>query len=266
MKYIFVLLFLATAIFGSVIKSKVLSIDEESQTLSIKVKKVNLGMSGFVSRQFTQNHSSILKNVVVVSFDDAKGEAVLKVTEYDDLAHSALPKGKWSVEVGDDVVLAYGYSRAMLISPSEEIYYRVTKSAPNVQWVHPDLFTTILSFSGHPTPLKEDFEEMAKAISVGLYFFYLDKRLYTLDARSFVILNISPAELMQESTQLPFYARIKDIDAAWWGEGSDELTAYEPYYYELMIRYNSSNKKLYEIIKNGGSKLEFLLDKFEIEE
>ncbi len=266
MKYIFVLLFLLSSLFGSMVKSKVVSIDKENKTLTINIKKVNVGMSGFVVHQFAQNHSSILKNVVVESFDADKSIAVLKMTRYDDLVHSALPKGKWEVHVGDDVLLAYAYSRAMLIAPSEEIYYRITKSAQSVQWVHSDLFATILSIQGHPTPIKEDFEKMAKATSVGLFFFYLNERLYTLDARSFVILNISPAPLKQENIQLPFYSRIKEIDPSWWGEGSDEMQDYEPHYYKLMVRYNAKNKKLYEIIKNGDEKLHFLLDEFEIEE
>jgi len=265
MKYIFVLLFLWTGLVGSTIKSKVVSIDEENQTLIINIKKVNVGMSGFVVHQFAQHHSSILNNVVVISFDESSSTAVLKMSKYDDLVHSALPKGRWKAHVGDDIVLAYGYSRAMLVAPNEEVYYRITKSATSVQWVHPDLFMTILSFHGHPTPIKEDFESMAKATTVGLYFFYLDKRLFTLDARSFVILNISAAPLMQDSIQLPFYSRIEEINAAWWGEGSNELEDYEPHYYELMVTHNSKNKELYEIIKNGDAKLEFLLDEFEIE-
>lgn len=266
MKYIFVLLFLFTSLFGSVVKSKVASIDEEANTISIHIEKVDVGMSGFIVHKLNENHSSILKNVLVTSFDDAKGIATLKMTKYDDLVHSALPEGKWKVKVGYEVVLAFGYSRAMLISPSEEIYHRITKGATSVGWVHSDLFATILSFSGHLTPLKEDFEKMAKAMTVGLYFFYLDKKLYTLDARSFSILNISQAPLHQDNIQLPFYSRIKEIDGAWWGEGSDELEDYETHYYELMVRYNSKNKELYDIIKNGDAKLEFLLDEFEDEE
>lgn len=266
MKYTFVLLFLLTSLVGSTIKSKVVSIDEENQTLTINIKKVNVGMSGFVVHQFAQSHSSILNNVVVTSFNELNSTATLKMSKYNDLVHSALPKGKWKAHVGDDIILAFGYSRAVLIAPNEEVYYRITKSATSVQWVHPDLFTTILSFQGHPTPLKEDFERMAKVTTVGLYFFYLDERLYTLDARSFVILNISPAPLMQDSIQLPFYSRIKEIDAAWWGDGSDELEDYEPHYYELMVRHNLKNKKLYEIIKKGDAKLNFLLDEFEIKE
>jgi len=137
-----------------------------------------------------------------------------------------------------------------LIAPSEEIYHRITRSVKNLQWVHPDIFATILSFNGHPTPLREDFTRLSIETSVGLIFIYLDEKLFTVDARSFKILTITDAKLKQDSTQLPFYTRVEEIDAAWWGEGSDELESYEPYYYEVLTKANPNNKALEEIVKN----------------
>jgi hypothetical protein len=161
-------------------------------------------------------------------------------------------------------VLAFGYTRGLLIAPNEEIYHRITKSS-NLQWIHPDIFATILSFNGHPTPLRSDFTEMSSSASVGLVFIYLDRRVYTLDAKSFKILTITDAKLEQKEPNLPFYTRVPEIDAAWWGEGSDELDEYEPHYYKLMIEANLNNKELYEIVKNGGEKLKYLLEEFDFE-
>ena len=107
------------------------------------------------------------------------------------LQTDALPNGTWNVEKGDTAILAFGYKRAFLISPNENIYYRITKSAKNIDWIHPDIFATILSLNGHPTPLKSDFTQMSQTASVGILFFYLNHKLFTLDARSFTILNIS---------------------------------------------------------------------------
>jgi len=64
--------------------------------------------------------------------------------------------------------------------------------------------------------------------------------------------------------QLPFYSRIKKIEAAWFGEGSDEMESYEPHYYDLLATYNSKNKELYEIVKEH--KLNKILEKFTIGE
>ena len=104
------------------------------------------------------------------------------------------------------------------------------------------------------------------ASSVGLLFIYIDKKLYTVDIRSFVILNISDVSLVQDSVQLPFYSRIETIEANWWGEGSNELENYEPHYYELLVQFNKQNEELYENIRNSDEKSHYLLEKFEIGE
>ncbi len=266
MKFIFLCLFLLSSVFGALVKSPIVSVDLDKNSATIKIAKIDVGMSGFIVHSLAADHSVILKSIVVESFDKNAGVATLKLSPYEDLTHSALPRGKWKVGVGDSAILAFGYTRGLLISPSEEIYHRVTTAPTHLQWVHPDIFATILSFNGHPTPLKEDFIKLGKATSVGLVFFYLDKRLFTVDIKSFKILNISDAPLVQDSVKLPFYTRVAEIEAAWWGEGSDELLDYEPHYYTLLVEHNKENPKLYNIIKNANKKLHFLLEDFEIKE
>jgi hypothetical protein len=99
---------------------------------------------------------------------------------------------------------------------------------------------------------------------VGLIYFYLNQNLYTVDAKSFRVLNISKASFTQEKVQLPFYTRVKEINANWWGAGSNELKVYAPYYYSLLIKYNKDNKALYNSIKNGDAKYHNLLNEFSI--
>lgn len=265
MKQILILTLLVFELMGATMRVPVVSIDTKSQTATIKIQKIDIGVSGFAIHAIDENHSSILKNVVVIDFDADKELATLKLSEFNTLRNNALPTGKWELAVGDTIELAFAYSRALLIAPSEEIYHQVTKSV-NVQWVHPDLFATVLSFRGHPTPLKEDFEAMGIASSVGLLFVYLDKKVYTVDMQSLKILNISEAPLMQDSVKLPFYSRVEEIEANWFGEGSSELEEYEPHYYSLLVEHNKQNKKLYEIIKGAGVKLQHLLKKFELGE
>lgn len=137
----------------------------------------------------------------------------------------------------------------------------------SLQWIHPDIFATILSFNGHPTPLKSDFVQMSKMVSVGLLFVYLDKKVYTLDCRSFKILNITDAPLEQSETKLPFYSRVEKIDANWFGEGSSDMKEYAPHYYELMAKNNKNNKELFHIIKDiNQTQYTDILKEFESEE
>jgi len=265
MKHIILLTFLVLSLFAGMIKAPLLSVDQTTGIATVKLNKVDVGVSGFLVHSIAKNHSSILWNVTVVNYDKESKIATLQLSEFDALRNNALPTGKWKAVEGDMVELAFAYSRAVLISPSEEIYHQITKSV-KIQWVHPDIFATILSYRGHPTPLKEDFDAMHIATSVGLLFIYLDKKLYTVDMRSFKILNISDAPLVQDSVKLPFYSRVDHIEANWWGDGSDELTDYESYYYMLLTEFNNSNKELYKNIEASDEKNSFLLREFVIEE
>ncbi|MDA3909406.1 MAG: plasminogen-binding N-terminal domain-containing protein, partial [Sulfurimonas sp.] len=148
MKYIILVLVLALQLSAGVVKSSLISVDKQSNIATIKVEKIDVGMSGFISHKIAQDHTVILKNIVVIDFDDKNKIATLKMSPYDALKNNALPSGRWTVEVGDEAVLAFGYTRGMLISPSEEIYHRITRSVKTLQWVHPDIFATVLSFNG----------------------------------------------------------------------------------------------------------------------
>jgi hypothetical protein len=264
MKYLFLVFIVALELFGVVVKSPVVGINKDATEVTIEIEKIDVGVSGFIVHSIDEAHSAILKNAVVKSFDEKSKTAKVAISEFSALSSSALPSGRWNVKVGDTAVLAFGYTRALLIAPNEDIYYRVTKSS-NVQWIHPDIFATILSFNGHPTPLRSDFAEMSSSTSMGLVFIYLDERVYTLDAKSFKILAITDAKLEQKEVNLPFYTRVPEIDANWWGEGSSRLKEYEPHYYKLMVEANPDNKELYEIVKGSGKKLENLLKEFDFE-
>jgi len=268
MKFIILCLIFVSALISSVVESPILSVDADNNTVTIKIDKIDVGISGFIVHSLSPKHNTILKNVVVKSFDKENHLAILKMSDYTFLKHKALPKGKWKVKVGDRVILAFGYSRAILIAPTEEIYHKITTATKDIQWIHPDMFATILSLNGHPTPLKEDFEELSSSRSIGILFFYINKKMFTLDAKSFTILNISDAPLVQNQDELvlPFYTRVNDIDSNWWGAGSGDLKKYAPHYYELLVESNKKNKKLYNIIKNGDEKLHYLLKEFELKD
>ncbi len=242
MKYIFVLLIMLSAVESSVLKSTILSVNSEKNLATIEIDKIDVGMSGFVVHNLDKEHSSILMSAVVKSFSD--GVATLELSEFNDLENSALPSAKWSIKKGDTAVLAFGYSRGLFIAPNAEIYNRITRSTKHMQWIHPDLFATLLSVNGHPTPLKEDFKEMSSSLYVGLVFIYLDSKVYTIDAKSLKILNTLKAPLEQKSEMLPFYSRVEEIDANWFGEGSGKLEDYEPHYYELLIEHNPDDKSI----------------------
>ena len=261
-KFFVLIVALYAASFANVISQSILSVDKDNAT--IKVDNIDVGMSGFIVKHIDKEHSYILRSAVVSKFDKVSKIATLNLSDFKELDQDSLPSGKWSVQVGDEAILAFGYSRALLIAPNEEIYHRITKALPTLEWVHPDLFAAILSLNGHPTPLKKDFNEMCEISAVGLLYFYIHENLFTVDCKSMNILQISDAPIKQESLQLPFYSRVSDINANWFGAGSSKLKVYDPYYYELLIQSNPQNKEYYNLIKNKEQNLTNLLDEFEI--
>lgn len=262
MKKLFLLFVMVCGLYGGAINTTIQSVDGDVATA--KVDKIDVGVSGFVVHKLDKNNSSIIKNATVIAFDKVKKVAYLKLSPFKLLKNNALPKGKWQVKVGDKVVLAFGYTRGLLIAPTEDIYYRITKNSKQVQWLHPDIFATLLSYNGHPTPLKEDFDAMCATTSIGLIYFYLNKNLYTVDAKSFKVLNIAKAPFEQEELKLPFYTRVKEINANWWGAGSNRMKTYAPHYYSLLIEHNRDNGALFDSIKNGDPKFHGFLLEFDI--
>lgn len=264
MKYIVLAMWLFALGLADNVKVPIKEIDEVKKEATVKVDEIDVGVSGYIVHNIGANHTIILNSARVKEFDANTKTAKVELGEFSMLDTKSLPHGKWSATKGDDVVFAFNYNRAILIAPNEEIYHRVTKSS-SVEWIHPDIFATHLSVKGHPTPLKADFSEFCQSTSVGIIFIYLEGKVFTLDAGSFKILAITDAKLEQKELKLPFYTRVEEINAAWWGEGSSRLKEYEAYYYKLLVDANKDDKKLYEIIKNSNKKVKYLLSEFDFE-
>ena len=242
-------------------------LDVKDNSAFAKINNIQVGVSGFIVREFSSEHSSIIANALVKVYDANTHEAEVAFSEYDGLRQNSLPSGKWQVQKGDKIVLAFGYSRAILIAPTEEIFDFITSRIKAVTWMHPDEFATFLSYRGHPTPLKEDIADFCTLTSAGLAYIFTHKTLFTLDCQSFKLLQVTEAPL--ETTQdieLPFHSRIHTIREAWWGDGSNPLESYD-YYTELMVEYNSDNEKLQaHIMSVEDENISKLMDLFETKE
>lgn len=248
---IFILFF---TLFSSLLTAGTFSLplDSVEENLgTVKIKNIQKGVSGYVVRHFTQEQRTILANAVVTSFDKANGIAHLQFSEFSGLVQNSLPNGNWKPQVGDEVVLGFGYSRALLLAPTDEIYHSVTARIPSLEWTHPDLFATFLSYRGHPTPIKEDINDFCTTSSVGLLYIYLQNSLFTLDCNSLALLQITPLSMERGEEKLPFYYRFEKISEAWWGEGSDPLESYDPYYFHLIAKNNPKSGLLHHYAKKN---------------
>jgi len=249
---------------ASSITTPLLEVEKERAT--IIADNLRVGMSGFIVRAFDATHSTIIANARVEQLNPSNGRAILKLSEYDGLRQNSLPSGNWAPAPSDTAVLAYDYERALLIAPNDDTYDTIAKSIPGIEWIHPDNFATYLSYEGHPTPLVEDFKRYCTANSVGLLYIQSAQSLFTLDCKSFALLQTTPSLNKTTTEQTPFFTRIPTIRAAWWGEGSSRLDSYEPYYLEQIALKNSKNKELYELYKAKFSDKSALLRNFDLKE
>ncbi len=241
-------------------------LDVQNSRATIIAENLREGMSGVIVRKFDATHSTIIANARVEQLNPSNGRAILKLSEYDGLRQNSLPSGNWSVQPSDVAVLANDYERALLIAPNDDTYDAITKSISGIEWIHPDNYATYLSYEGHPTPLTEDFNRYCTANSIGLLYVQSANTLFTLDCKSFTLLQTTPSLIKEQQSSTPFYSRIPTIRAAWWGEGSSRLESYEPYYLELIALNNTKNKELYELYKAKFSEKSALLRYFEIKE
>lgn len=225
----------------SAVHSTISSINNEQESITISTPaQAQVGMYGLIVHSFDETHSIALSWVEV---QNITGEiSTLSMIPIHSLKQSALPSGTWTPQVGDKVILGYNYHRALLISPNPSVYKKTTAFHTERTWVHPDIFTTVLSSHGHPTPLKEDFQYACRVNNIGLVSFSFDNSIITVDCQSFKILENRSTTIKTEEIQLPFYSRISNIEANWFGEGSSELEEYSAYYIQLLAENNPENK------------------------
>jgi len=254
MRYLLSFLLLSTYLFALISKpvhSKITSIDEENQRVTISsVKGAQIGMYGVIVHHFTNSHSIALDWVKIISTENNRIEA--EMIPILALEQSALPTGTWTPKVNDEVILGYNYHRALLIAPNPSIYKKVTDYHKERYWVHPDIFAANLSYNGHPSPLVEDFTQTCRANNIGIVAFVFDQSIISVDCQSFEIIQNKSISEQTDEIQLPFYTRVTKIEASWFGEGSSEMKAYSPYYVNLLAESNPKN----EWIQNYKQKLE----------
>lgn len=240
------------------------SVDTETMTATTQSPELHPGVTGVVIRHFDAGHSAIVASALVSGYQD--GIAQMHLSPYTNLTQDALPQGTWEARPGDSVIFAADYRRALLLAPTRTLWFAITSKMSDVTWIHPDLLAAFLSRRGHPTPLAEDLHDFCDIAASGLLYIYLDGSLFTLDCASLGLLQVTPTPFVQEgNATLPFYSRIDEIDASWFGEGSDRLESYAPYYLEMMVDNNPGERRLYDFIQSHDSADRQLLDEFDTE-
>ena len=261
------LFFLLTFLFicsshASFISNAITNITEEDDITFVTFNTslaVQKGVSGYIVHHINADHQVIIANITVDSYNKDENEAVAKIVNGDILKQNALPHTTFEPQVGDEILVASDYSRALLLAPNETIYYHLTKAISNLEWIHPDKFAAFLSYIGHPTPQNEDIQYFCQMASVGLLYVYAENTLFTLDCKSLIALQSTSAPFTREKDQLPFYSRIENISKSWWGlslfdTGNSEMLTYD-YHYLHIIENSTPDMNISTQLSNAEEKL-----------
>ena len=192
---------------------------------------VSVGSSGIVIHNFDSVHRTIITKAVVTRKDGVN--MYLKLYYYKDLNMDALPSYKIIPKVGDTVIFNYLYKRVLPVVPNKKAFDRLKQTFPRIDFIHPDLFAYQLAVDSNPTPKLSDFRHECANDDFGLLFFAIRDKGYFVDCTSFKVLGKIdfPTE---GKKQKPFYTRIKDISAKFFGLGSDKMKDYDSYYEKLL--------------------------------
>ncbi len=232
---IFIFLAIAEA---SAIKSNILSVEKTTAKIESH-PQLQVGISGYIIHKIDSNQKTIIADSVVESIDSTTNIATISILPYSGTHQESLPSIDIKPSAGDEAIFANDYTRAMVIAPDEDTYEIITKNLSRLDFIHPDIYATYLSSIGHPTPQTEDFKEFCTSNSIGLLYIQSSDKLFTLDCKSFTLLQSSEFKSSPSDKIAPFFSRIDEIRAAWWGSGSSRLDSYEPYYIEVIKKHNS---------------------------
>ena len=200
-------------------------------TLTIEKTNWPIGTSGIVIHKINDQHETILSRVEVISNEN---QTELKILPFNDLQQEALPTLKTTPTEGDRVRLGWMHERVLLIAPNKKSYNLVIASQKDQTFINSDLFAASISKEGHPSPLKEDFQNFCLDYDIGVIQIIVGKKIFKVDAYSFKVLATIEVDFPEVKAELPFYSLIDDIHADMWGEGSDEIKDYNGYYLSLL--------------------------------
>jgi hypothetical protein len=233
-RWLFVIFVLSATILNAKFieyKSKILSIDGNTATVKSS-PEVMIGSSGVVIHSYSKKHSTIVAKVIVT--DKNSDYIKLRFRKFDDLKQDVLPVPMILPSTGDTVILNYLYNHAFAITPNYKTYKEITTKHKDISWLHPDLFAGELFTDSNPSPNRKDFQKFCKEYSFSLLYFAIENKGYFVDCNSFKALKTEKITSKKNPVTVPFYSRIKDIDASWLSFGKSKITNYDNYYKMLL--------------------------------
>ncbi len=211
-------------------KTKVLE-TSDTQVVIADSPEIVIGASGVIKHSFDAKTTTIIARGDVVQKDGTK--AVLKLAKFEMLSQGAFPEAGVKPVAGDEVIMNYLYDRALIVVPNANVFRDITKEYSDITWIHPDLVAAYLSKLYRPNPDQTIFRQACYQNTASLIFFGIKDQGYFVDCHNFNTIKTVKISNSGE-TQLPFYARVKDIETSWFSWSSSKISDYDSYYKTLI--------------------------------
>jgi hypothetical protein len=225
MKHTILFIFLSLSLFSQTVEIQKV---ENEKIFFQHQNGLKIGMTGIVIHKVSEKYESIIAYVSILE------NGVGQIFQFTTLAQENLPHGKWKPESGDKIRFHENYERSVLLTRNFDSYIKTTRQKDE-NWIHPDIFAVTLNSLGHQSPLLGDFQYFCREHSIGKIYIQFDTELKVVDCLSMREIDSFPLTFEGE-TEKPFYSRVKDIDANWFGEGKEEIEDFEAYYKSLLER------------------------------
>lgn len=182
-----------------------------NETAVINIGNLKIGQSGIIQHRYENGNSIIVSNAYVQSSN--ANSSVIKFIPFLDLKQNAIPTSNRKVSSEDKFILNYMYDQSLLIAPNIESFRFVRVKFPQNNFIHSDIFGAYLKSEYQPLPSKKIIQDFARSQNLGTIFIVIKSDLYTIDTRTFTILNKQKITNISSKTQMPFYTRVENIEA-----------------------------------------------------
>lgn len=225
MKIIFLLFITLHSIFAIEI------FDVTPTTAKINITNLNIGRSGIIIKE-TSNNTIIITQAIVTH--SSNSISTLEFLDKDIIQQDAIPTTKLIPEDGDKFILNHLYKTSLLIAPNLKAKNNVKMLYPNQNFLNEDFFASHLKIIQQPIPEKETISNFAQSQQIGTIFIVVKNKLYILDSITFKIIETISLTYNDESTNVPFLTKIKDIEGGFWDFSGKKVEDYHTYYLKLL--------------------------------
>jgi hypothetical protein len=210
----------------------VVSIGSDGRSAILKGDNVQKGATGILVTKLDDSKNTIVASVVALT---SGNEVQAKFQVLTDLAQDALPRAVVLPRVGDKAVFYSFDNRSMVIAKNQSDYQRAVSSLESKTWLHPDVFSALLTQQRVGEPKAEHFAELCKKYSMGTINFAIKNKIYVTDCQSFEILEEIPfSSENAKDFESPFYKRTGEIETGYIGMFKESVKEYDSYYLRLL--------------------------------